>query len=195
MGFKLFSNSRSLALIFMRRYLFLLCCALWCSSSLAQRSIRYSGYVQMPNDPLVSYYVELSNDGNRVHGYSITGYKDGNRLRASVDGYYTTPSDLYIRETGSLDSFDTRQMTYCYFSAHLKLTIMMNGRRRWNGTFESHQANGVPCLGSGGVMTIMDNAPPLEDVPKPKPNIVKVEVPKPRVQRTPKDTPKVAPPV
>jgi hypothetical protein len=145
----------------------------------------------MPSDPLVSYYLELTITGNSVKGYSITGYKDGNRLKASVTGYFTTPSDLYIRETGSLDGPNTMIQTYCYFSAHLKLTVMMNGTKRWNGAFESHQANGTACIGSGGVMTVTDNAPPL-DVPKAKPIVVKVDVPKPPVQR-PIDTPKPAP--
>jgi hypothetical protein len=146
----------------------------------------------MPSDPLVSYYLELTTDGNKVHGYSITGYKDGNRLKAKVEGYYTTPSDLFIREIASLDGPISGLQAYCYFSAHLKLTILMNGRQRWNGPFESRETDGTPCrMGSGGVMTVIDNAPPLEDVPKPKPEIKKVEVPKPIVVRSiPKDTPK-----
>jgi hypothetical protein len=177
----------------MRQLLLLLCCIIFCNSAFAQKNIRYSGYVQMPNDPLVSYYLELNIDGNRAHGYSITGYKNGNRLKAAVEGYFTTPSDLYIKETGSLDDPRvTGATTYCYFSAHLKLTIMMNGRKRWNGPFESKELNGTPCpMGAGGVMTIMDNAPPLEDVPKPQqPNIAKVEIPKPPVHHVPRDTPK-----
>lgn len=176
----------------MRQFFSILCCVLFCGSVAAQKTVRYSGYVQMPNDPLVSYYLELNINGNRAHGYSITGYRDGNRLKASVEGYFTTPSDLYIKETGSLDGPNLNISTYCYFSAHLKLTIMMNGRKRWNGAFESRELNGTPCpLGAGGVMTITDNAPPLEDVPGPKPEIKKVEVPKPQINRTPRDTPKI----
>ncbi len=180
----------------MRPCLLLLCCLLLCGTAFAQKQFRYAGYVQMPNNPLVSYYVELQINGSNVSGYSITGYQDGNRLKAAVTGYFTSQSDLYIRETASLDGRDLRQMTYCYFSAHLKLTVMMNGRKRWNGAFESRQADGSPCpasLGEGGVMTIMDNAPPLEDV-KPKPNIARVEVPKPQPIRVKADTPKRTPP-
>lgn len=155
----------------------------------------------MPDKPLVSYYVELTINGNRARGYSISGYTDGNRLKAAVEGYFTTPSDLYIRETSSLDGKDLRITTYCYFSAHLKLTVMMNGKKRWNGAFESRLADGSLCpesLGSGGIMTITDNAPPLDPVPQPKPNVIKVDVPKPPpvVKLVPKDTPKpVAPKV
>jgi hypothetical protein len=176
------------------RFLVLLCfCVLLCMSAAAQNAMRYSGYVQFPDDPLVSYYLELSANGTRVSGYSITGYKTGSRLKASVEGYFKTPSDLIIRETGSLDGPENGAQTYCYFAAHLKLTVMMNGQKRWNGAFQSYQRNGVPC--GSGTMTVTDNAPPLEKVNTPAPKIRHAEPPKPvHIAPAPKDTPKPPPP-
>lgn len=187
----------------MRRLLLLLLCILCSLGSYAQQKKHYrmAGYLTMPGNPLTSYYVEINVNGNEVSGYSITGYEDGNRLKASVKGRFTTPSDLYIQETGSLDDpTSARFQTYCYFSAHLKLTVMMNGKQRWNGTFESRQANGAPCV--GGIMNITDDAPPLDPVPKPKPNVTAVPVPKADPPAKPKkdsvrvvkvDTPKPPP--
>jgi hypothetical protein len=179
----------------MRQILLLLLCVGLCTRGVAQKHYRMAGYIQMPGNPLVSYYVELTSDGNSVSGYSITGYQDGNRLKASVTGRFTTASDLYITETGSLDdAASARFQTYCYFSAHLKLTIMMNGKQRWNGSFESRQMNGAPC--GGGTMTITDDAPPLDEVPKPKPSARTVTPPKvdaPTKAKVTIDTPKVTP--
>lgn len=157
----------------MRRLFFLCLCVLLYQSATAQRTIRFSGTVQFADDPLVSYYLELNVNGSRVTGYSITGYRTGSRLKAVVEGYFKTPSDLVIREIGSLDGPESPFQTYCYFAAQLKLTIMMNGQNRWNGAFQSYQRNGTPC--GNGIMTITDNAPPLEPVKK---SVSRLERPK-----------------
>ncbi len=177
----------------MRHLLFLCLCFLCFHVADAQRTIRYSGTVQFGDDPLVSYYLELNVNGSRVTGYSITGYSTGSRLKASVEGYFKTPSDLIIREIGSLDGPETPFQTYCYFAAHLKLTIMMNGRHRWNGAFQSYQRNGTPC--GNGIMTITDNAPPLEPVAKVTPKIERPKETRPvRIVAEPKEKPAPSPP-
>ncbi len=183
----------------MPRLLLILLCGLLCAGSgIAQKRVRYFGTVQMADKGFISYYLELelSSKTTTISGYSITGYQDGNRMKASVSGHFINPSEMYIVEMTSLDDRAANPFTQiCYFSARLKLTVMMNGRQRWNGPFESHQANGLPC--GGGVMTLMDQAPPLEDVPKPKPNVIRVEMPKPppAPPRPKADTPKARPPI
>jgi hypothetical protein len=187
----------------MRQILLLFLCVVLGSNAIAQKHYRMAGTLNMPGDPNVSYYLEFTEKAGRVQGYSITGYKDGNRLKAAVSGYFSTPSDLIVNETGSLDSSRALDQRYCYFSAHLKLTIMMDGRQRWNGSFQSHDQNGIPCFFAGAVMTLFDNAPPLEDKPKPKPKPVDppkkivVDTPKPQLIQpviVKKDTPKAQPP-
>ncbi|MBS1616292.1 MAG: hypothetical protein JST06_09280 [Bacteroidetes bacterium] len=176
------------------RFLMFLCCGfLCCSLAAAQRTIRFSGTVQFADDPLVSYYLELNVNGSRVTGYSITGYRTGSRLKATVEGYFKTPSDLIIREIGSLDGPESPYQTYCYFAAQLKLTIMMNGQHRWNGAFQSYQRNGTPC--GNGIMTITDNAPPLEPVTKAVPKIERAKETRPvRITPPAQEKPAAPPP-
>ena len=150
----------------------------------------------MPANPLVSYYLELTINGTQVTGYSITDYKEGSRLKATVAGRLSPASEMYIEETGSLDGPDAQFRSYCYFSARLKLTVV-NGKQRWSGPFSSKRVDGVPC--DGGTMTVLDNAPPLDDVkPRPKPKPVPVPATRMQVHTDPppkpaRDTVKPAP--
>jgi hypothetical protein len=188
----------------MRRLLTLLLSLLACNG-FAQDHRRLAGYVQLPGEPLNSYFLEIDIKGTVVTGYSITNYKTGNRLKASVVGKLSPASELYIEETGSLDGPESRRMAYCYFSAYLKLSVF-NGKQRWAGPFDSRQVDGTSC--GSGYMTIMENAPPLdepskvetaprgmrvqEDSPRPAPTKAAVPV----VPPPPKtDTVKAAPPV
>ena len=176
----------------MRRLLpFLL--LLLCSNAFAQEHHRLAGYVQMPGEPLVSYYLDLTINGTSVTGHSITDYTGGNRLKASIVGRLSPASELYIEETGSLDDPKSGVQVYCYFSAHLKLTVA-NGKQRWSGPLESKGADGKPCriLPSSGFMTVLDNAPAL-DMPKPKAPEPK-PVPRPAAgMRVQEDRPKSMP--
>jgi len=175
----------------MRRLLSFLVLLLCCNAS-AQDRQRLAGFVQLPDAPLSSYYLEITINGTEVKGYSITDYSGGSRLKAAVRGKLSPASELYIEETGSLDGPDARNQTYCYFTAHLKLTVV-SGKRRWSGPFSSRQMDGRPCSGDG-FMTIMENAPPLED-PKPKPEVTRAPAPaKMRVQEDPPKKP-TPPPV
>lgn len=137
----------------------------------------------------MSYYVQFMVKGKEVTGYTVTDYKQGNRLRASLVGKYVTPSDLWITEKGSLDGDTRRGMTYCYFNAHLKLSVA-NGRERWTGQFESIQEDGTPC--GSGFMSIIDDAPPLT-FSTPKMTAKSIDFP--TVKKIPRDTIKKEPPV
>ena len=181
----------------MRRLLSFLLVMLCCTAA-AQDRQRLAGFVQIPNEPLSTYYLEITINGTEVKGYSITDYSGGSRLKAAVRGRLAPASELFIEETGSLDGPDARNQTFCYFTARLKLTIV-NGKRRWSGPFSSRQMDGRPCS-ADGLMTIMENAPPLDD-PKPKPESKPATAGRMRVQdeppvRVPPPTPKpvVTPP-
>ncbi|MEO6830793.1 MAG: hypothetical protein ABI378_01100 [Chitinophagaceae bacterium] len=173
----------------MRSLTLLLFLLLSFGQSFGQQIHRLAGYVQMPGEPLMSYYVQFMVKGKEVTGYTVTDYKQGNRLKATLVGKYVTPSDLWIAEKGSLDGDSRSGMTYCYFSAHLKLSVA-NGRERWTGQFESYQENGFSC--GGGFMSIIDDAPPL-DFSTPKMTARNVEVP--TVRKVPHDTVKKSEPV
>ena len=174
----------------MRRLLPLLLLLL-CCNAFAQEHRRLAGYVQLPGEPLSSYYLEITIKGSGVTGYSITDYKGGNRLKASVVGRLSPASELYIEETGSLDGPEGRSQTFCYFSAHLKLAVF-NGKQRWSGPFDSRQVDGTSC--GSGLMTIMENAPPLDDPkPVPAPRRVSEAPARMRVQEDPPARPTPAP--
>lgn len=138
----------------------------------SQEHMRLAGYVEIPAQPLADYYLEISVKNGEVNGYSITGYKSGNRLKAKVIGRMPTASELLIEE---VPSNQEGSGVYCYFKAVLKLSVYKT-TRRWSGSFESHQSNGLNC--GTGLMTIMDNAPPLDPVPsgvKPSSGRMKVQ--------------------
>lgn len=156
-----------------------------CFSHLAfgQQIHRLAGYVQMPDEPLISYYVQFLVKGKEVSGFTVTDYKEGNRLKAKLVGRYVTPSDLWISEQKPEGEQQQRGLTYCFFHAKLKLSVA-NGRERWTGNFESIQENGIPC--GSGYMTIIDDAPPL-DFPAAKKIQVKAPEP-PKARPIPRDT-------
>jgi hypothetical protein len=173
----------------------------------SQEKMRLAGYVEMPGIPLTDYYLEITVQNGKVSGFSITNYKGGSRLKASVVGNMKTASELYIEETQNLDDKGERSRDYCYFKANLKLSVYRTSRR-WTGPFESKQTDGFSC--GNGIMTIMENAPPL-DAPapikgnSPAPTKIRVQqeppvtaAPKPKPIAIPKDTlvsaPKPAPP-
>lgn len=125
----------------------------------SQDHMRLAGYVEMSSQPIADYYLEISIKNGEVNGYSVTGYKSGNRLKAKVVGRMPTASELYIEE---VQTGQEGPGIFCYFKAILKLSIYKT-TRRWSGSFESRQSNGLVC--GMGLMTVMDNAPPLEAIP------------------------------
>src|SRR6188768_2653588 len=106
----------------------LLCCLI----AHSQEKMRLAGYVEMPGQPLSDYYLEITVENGEVKGYSITNYKGGSRLKASVVGRMKTASELYIEETKTLDTKEGRAQDYCYFKANLKLSVYRTSRR-WSG--------------------------------------------------------------
>lgn len=168
----------------MRRFLLFAVMLLGCLQGHTQERMRLAGYLQVPGKPLSSYYVYITISGTKVTGYSITDWTGGNRLKASVTGTRSPSSEMYIQEMASLDDRSSLPGTYyCYFSAHLKLTIV-GSRQRWSGPFDSRQPDGTLC--DKGVMTLLDDAPDL-DAPTPK------SVPKPALPPAPKPKPKPLP--
>lgn len=165
----------------MRRLLLLL--LLFPLGAFAQEHHRLSGFVQMNGEPLTSYYLELTINGTEITGYSITDYKAGNRLKAAVVGKLSPSSYMYIEEVASMDDPNRPFSEYCYFTGRLKLTVA-NGRKRWSGPMESHHTDKRPC--GEGIMTVLDDAPPLDPPtpPTPKP------VAPPKAQMKVKDTAK-----
>ena len=150
----------------------------------SQEKMRLAGYVEIPGQPLSDYYLEITVQNGEVKGYSITNYKGGSRLKASVVGRMKTASELYIEETKTLDEKGGRTQDYCYFNANLKLSVYRTSRR-WSGPFESKQSDGFSC--GNGLMTIMENAPPL-DAPTQiaGPSKIKVQQEPPVVAAKPK---------
>ena len=186
-----------LALRYMRRALLLLLLSLPLGA-FAQERHRLAGFVQISGEPLISYFLDLTINGTEITGYSITDYKGGNRLKAAVVGKLSPASVMFIEEVGSLDGDRSPFQDYCYFTGHLKLTVA-NGKKRWSGPFESKKTDKTPC--GDGLMTIIDDAPPLDPIKTPTPKPVAVPRPMRVVDTTKpkpapaKPKPVVAPPV
>lgn len=136
------------------------------------------GAVTMSGDAPQAYIIYFNTTGTKISGSSVTAQHTGSPLKAAIVGQFNAAgTEMYLKETHSLDPRGLNGFTYyCFFTARLKLTKQGN-KRIWTGQFISTAEDGGPC--GGGAMRFEDlPAPPENPPPRPQP-------PPPRPRPTP----------
>ena len=137
------------------RYILLIIIAFISTSIYSQNTFSYLGTLNLTNNKLISFSLELQEDNGIINGYSLTNMNTPDETKSEISGlYFKKDKSFQLQENQILQTKSEAALnTFCY----IRMNVSFKGKfgtKRLEGTFTGNFLDSTQC--ASGRIVLME---------------------------------------